>query len=416
MDLSNKTALFIDHGLFTFIAEKLAPDFGRMLYYSDWKNAFPKWSQASPGDGIPGVERVNELWPAIEKADIIIFPDIYDGEFQLKLRKMGKRVWGGGTTDVLEHDREKFRDLQVELGMAVPETVIIHGMEALRDHLIQCEDKHVKIITFRGDMESFNHISYDITECFLDDLESRLGAQKESVKFIVEDPIGEVEIGFDGWCIDGKFPEICGYGYEVKDSGYVGRIVPYGELPVALSKVNRSLGPELGSRGMRGFFSTEVRLGSDRVPYLLDPCMRAGSPPSEVMVESYSNLAEIIWEGAAGNLVVPQPTGKYTAIAMLESKWADTHWMSLLIPDDVAPYVKLKCKAVKDGRTYFVPQFGELYTIGGVVAVADTIKEAIRLVTERAESIQAHELKIRTDSFVEAEEVIEEGKKYGITF
>jgi len=415
-DLSNKTALFVDHGLFTFIAEKLAPSFGKMYYYSEWKNAFPKFSMASPGDGVPGLIRVHDIWPLANKVDIVIFPDIYNGELQLQLRSMGKVVWGGGTTDVLEHNRELFRNLQVELGMAVPETAIIVGMTALRDYLIENAPKHVKICTYRGDMESFKHDSYDVTECYLDDLEARLGAQKESVTFIAEDPVGEIEIGFDGWCIDGKFPEICGYGYEVKDCGYVGKIVPYSTLPVALSKVNGSLGPELGRRGMRGFFSTEVRVGADRVPYLLDPCMRAGSPPSEVMIESYDNLAEIIWEGAHGNLVTPRPTGKYTAIAMMESKWADTHWMSLMIPEEVAPWVKLKCKAVKDGRTYFVPQYGELWTIGGVVAVADTMNAAISLVKDRAEQIKAYDLRIRTDNFSQAEEEVKEGRKYGVNF
>ena len=157
-------------------------------------------------------------------------------------------------------------------------------------------------------------------------------------------------------------------------------------------------------------------MGKSKVPYLIDPCMRAGSPPSEVMIESYKNLGEIIWEGADGKLVEPVPAGKFTAIAMMHSKWADTHFMTIEIEPEAQRWVKLKCKTVMDGRTYFVPQFGELYTVGAVVAVADTFKDAIEQVKERSEMVKAYESLIRVDCFDDAEEVIEEGKKFGVEF
>ena len=252
-DLLKKTAMVIDHGLFTFIAERLAEDFGRVLYFNPWATAFPKSGPHMVGEGIDGVERIDEIWSNLDRADIIIFPDIYDGELQNHLRKLGHRVWGGGTTDHFEYDRWEFRNLQADIKMATPRCERLRGLTALRDLLIENEDLYVKVNKYRGDMESFHHTSYNLTEPYLDDLESRLGAKKEVIEFVVEWPVEGVEVGFDGWSIDGKFPEIAGYGYEIKDNGYVGRIVKYADLPDSLKRVNDKLAPELLKNGMRGF-------------------------------------------------------------------------------------------------------------------------------------------------------------------
>src|SRR5208337_4770776 len=123
----------------------------------------------------------------------------------------------------------------------------------------------------------------------LDDLASRLGPRQSSTIFIVEDPIEGVEIGYDGACIDGGFPALARFGYEAKDAGYVGKVVDYEDLPAALREVNDKLGPAMAVLGCRSFFSTEVRVGADRKPYLMDPAMRASSPPSEAYIELFRN-------------------------------------------------------------------------------------------------------------------------------
>lgn len=419
MDLSSKYALFYDHGLFTYAAERLAREdgFGKVGYFTPWKVAFPKSNNALFGQGLTGVTRVDNFFDEVKKADIVIFPDIYDGDLQEFLRdEMGKVVWGGGRTDELEYDRWEFRKLQQKLGMATPYAKLVIGIDALREELKGKTDLYVKVNKYRGDVESFHHENENLSDDFLDVLSGRLGAKKNEIKFIVEKPIGKVEVGYDGWCIDGQFPEIAAYGYEIKDQAYIGKIGPYKDFPAVLTKTNGQLASTFKERKMRGWYSSEVRVDEKKVGYMIDPCMRMGAPPGEAMVEAYSNIAEIVWEGAQGNLVAPKPVGKYCAIALGYSSYADKNWMTLEVDKKEQQWLKIRCETRIKGKSYYVPQASEAYTVAAAVAIGNTVKEVIETVKKRAEMIKALELTMKDDALDDAEEVIAEGKKVGIEF
>jgi hypothetical protein len=72
--------------------------------------------------------------------------------------------------------------------------------------------------------------------------------------------------------------------------------------------------------------------------------------------------------------------------------------------------------SVIDGILYHVPVGGEMPEIGAVVAYADSIDEAKRLVRERAEIIKGYQLVIHTDALDSAEEEIEQAASFGIEF
>lgn len=419
-DLKQKTVLVFDYGLFHCVAERLARDFGRVLYYVPWKGAFPKSSTILIGKGFDNVERIpdsdrkKDFWDYIDEVDLFVFPDLLDSDLQEHLRDMGKRVWGSGRADRLETDRLMFRKLQEKLKMPTPKYEVIKGMQALKEFLMDTEDVYVKVSVWRGDIETFHHDNYVISAPYLEDLEYHLGPKKETMEFIVEYPVKGVEIGYDGISIDGKFPEITAYGYEEKGRAYIGKIAKYEDLPEALKTTNEKLSSTFKEMGLRGFYSNEIRIGKDKIPYLVDPCVRCASPPTEVMVEAYSNFSEILWHGAGGQLVVPKPTGKYLALARICSPYAEKDYTTIEYPDSMAKQVKLRNATVCDDGIYIIPYGAD--TIGSLVGIGQTIDEAIEKVKKNSDKVKAIRVEIYSDAFDKIKETISEGKKYGINF
>lgn len=416
MNLSDKTCLVFDHGLFTYVAERLGRDFGTVLYYSPYRADMPRSNRAIIGNGLDNVTRVESWIDNIDDVDLWVFPDIYEGDIQDYLRGLKKRVWGGGRSDALEYNRWDFRRLQHKSGMAIPEVHHAVGITELRKHLKDVEDRFVKVDKWRGDVESFHHHSYSTSESYINDLEYRLGPKKENIGFVIETPDGECEVGYDGWCIDGKFPPVAGYGYEVKDNAYIGRIVPYEQMPHVLTDVNEQMAPILKRHGMRGFYSTEVRIRKDKTGFLLDPCLRCGSPPGEVMVEAYSNFSEVLWEGAEGNIISPKPLGSYTAMAIVYSNYGDSNWMEIEIDDEALPWIKVIKETRIGGRRYFVPEAKGILTVAAVCACEKTLKDAIDKVKERSEMIRGHDISVEVSSLDKAQDYIQEGKQLGVNF
>ncbi len=416
-EISSSTICILDNGLFVSWAEKLAQSFGRTLYYSPWKSAFPRFNQAVVGQNLTGVERVYDFWDAFPDVDIFCFPDIYDGDLQQYLRSLGKPVWGGGKSEDLEIFRWQTKQTLKKLGLPVQPVAQFTGLKALRKHLKGVSNKYVKIDRMRGSMETFHHEDYQLSEPRLNELEHSMGAAAEEGNFIVEDAIDNaVEAGYDGYCIDGKFADIAMQGYEIKDAGLIGAIKAYDELPEPVRIVNESIAPTLLSLGCRGFFSTEVRVQKDGEPFLTDPCCRAGSPPNELYQEVYSNWPEIIWGGAHGELIEPKPVCKFGVEVMIHSTWADKNWEAVYYPEKVAQWVKLRNMTRIGDVNYVAPQDVGLPEIGAVIGIGDTLLEAIKHVKENASEVEGYQIEIRMDSIVTALDTIREGDKLGMTF
>lgn len=416
MNLKEKTVLIKDNGLFIELALRLAKDFGRVQYYCEWKNAFPRSTMAIIGSGLPGVERVQNFWDNVSGADLIVFPDVYDADIQAELIRQGKTVWGCGGAEWLELDRWRTREWQKEERMPIPETERIVGIDKLREYLKTHENKWVKISTYRGDFETYHHLKYNTTMMWLDEKEHSLGARKLVTEFIVEENLDGIEIGYDGWTVDGDFPELGAYGFEIKDLGYAGRVVHNSTLPQPLKYINEKLSPVFKEARCRGFFSTEVRIGENRKPYLTDPCMRMGSPPSEGYMDLWSNLSDIIYQGAQGKLVRPQAIAKYFVIAMLHSRFADKNWMPVDFPTRYRDNIKLRNLTVLKNTYYAVPQAVGLPEIGAITGFGGTLEEAMKAVEKISKTVTGYDLEIHLESFQQAEDTIEEARKLGVPF
>jgi hypothetical protein len=412
-DFSRATALVIDQGLYVHIAEKLAESFGRVLYYCNgWRSAFPVSERYNIGAGLDGVERIANPWEHIDAADLIVFPDNHFGGEQEYLRRQGKRVWGSGHAELLELFRDELKTVLKSAGLPVGPYQIITGIEDLRAYLKDNPGVYVKGNVFRGDVETFRNKNWVVTQPLLDDLASRLGPRQSSTVFVVEDPIEGVEMGYDGACIDGRFSGVACFGYESKDAGYVGKVVDYGDLPVALREVNQRLAPAMAALGCRSFFSTEVRVGADRKPYLMDPAIRAGSPPSEAYVELFSNWDEAIWAGAEGEVTDLRPAANYAAEIILRSEWAREHFLALDFPETMRPFIKIHGHCRIDGRDYAAPL--GIREFGAAIGLGNSLEEAVEAAIEHAEAVAGLELEFDRDALNAAMEAVEQGREFGI--
>lgn len=423
-DLSSKTVCFVDTGLFTELAVRLAPSFGRVLYWSQWEDEFPTVNNRVLGDGIHGITRISDPFDHVDETDLFVFPDIFRSGWQTHLESIGKRVWGGRKGERLELDRVWFRKFQKELGMNVPRHEVVQGISDLRTRLEDSGECYVKCSSrIRGSWETYHHYDFEQSEYFLDKKTVDLGGSKEQVKFLIEWPLDStIETGGDTYCIDGEFPDTQLQGYEIKSKLILCSVNPRSELPEEVRECMEPLRGFLKEQRYRNFMSAEVKVETDgeiNKAYALDPCCRCPNPGIGVEMEMIANLPEIIWHGAAGEMVQPVMEYQFGIQAGLFHEHDKELWKQFRIPHEIKRWVKLMefCKKDEEDDLWQIvprPPHGE--KIGWIIGVGNTIKEAARHVHGIAEAFKGTHVEARLESLKEAIEEIHEAESEGIEF
>jgi hypothetical protein len=387
----DRVCLVYDHGLFVELAVTLSRDFGRVLYYSPWETCAPKSNARCIGEGVEGIERVASIWPHIDAIDLFVFPDVYEGALQEYLANQGKRVWGCRMGEELELDRVAAKEHCRDLGIDIGKYAVHHGIDALRAHLKTHKNQFVKIPSLRGDMETFKADSYELIEPRLNELAGNVASK--TWEFITEDEIPDaIEVGYDGYTIDGRFPKEGIVGVEVKDEAYACTTMSYRDLPQSVRGVNQCLSGTLQDYRYRGFISTEIRATDDGKAYLIDPCCRCGSPPSELYQMMIGNIADVMWHGAEGVVIEPEFIKPFGAQLLLISDWADKNWQQVEFPKSIRDHVKLHNLTVIDGEYYVAPQWTGNPAVGAVVAMGDTLEEAIDECKRLSEMVEGYSI------------------------
>lgn len=416
---NDKRVIVIDRGgMFCSWAHRLAREFGEVYYHNPaWKSLSPRSNELLIGHGYDDITMVKDMWKVVHQMDLIVVPFIFDGDLQEELQRQGKRVWGARRGDEFEIYRPEAKDEMAKLGMPVGPYTVVRGITNLRKYLQKNPNVHVKISVTRGDGETFHSPSYDEVLPRLREMEHELDEASESMQFVVEKAIDPaLEVGYDGWFCDG-FPPFAINGVECKDESYLGAFLEYDELDEHVRDVNRMLEPMLRSYGYRGFMSTEIRVGEDEQPYLIDFTARSASPAGEAMQEMIVNWAPIMWHGAEGKIVRPEAEKKYSAQAVIHSEHADEGWQAVKINDDAARrWIKLFFACHKNGMDYVMPQHAKFNEIGWVVGLGDTVKEAIKNCEDHAAEISGYKLEVRTKALQDAVEEIEKGEALGVRF
>lgn len=353
----------------------------QVYYVGQPDGVLPHLADGIVGDGFENVIRATDLWSVKDECDLFCFPDIgFTGE-QAELVRQGKPVWGHHGADELEWNKAKFLRTLGELGMELPPHRVARGMAALRELLFDSENVYVKISRWRGDWETFHWRNRVLDEANLDAAAYRLGSAKEMITFYVFDAIeAEVEDGIDTWCINGQWPKRMLHGMERKDRAFLGAIQGFDAIAEEVRGVNEKFGTVLGSYGYKGAFSTEVRL-NDKA-YFIDPTCRFGSPPSQLQTALITNLPEVIWRGANGELVEPESDDIIGAQVLITSDREKCEWLPFEMPEELRPWVKSSFACEIRGTLTIAPNPLENWA-GWLVATGGTIKEVVETLKER---------------------------------
>lgn len=381
-DISQVTCCVVDHGLFPHIAQCMAEQCNHVYYAGPPEEVMEKIKDGCICDGFENVTRVKSLWEVKNQCDLFVFTDIGFAAEQKELVSQGFPVWGHHGADELECRKGLFLDTLKELGMAVPPHRRIKGMDALREYLLDEEDKYIKISRWRGDWETMHWRNWTLDACALDCAAYRLGPVKNHLMFYVFDKIDTIiEDGIDTWCIDGKWPTKVLHGMERKDKSFIGAIQKMSDIQEDVRGVNEKFGPVLGKYGYRGPFSTEVRLADES--YFIDPTCRFGSPPSQLQTALIKNLPQVIWAGANGEIEEPdcgdEPVG---AQALITSDRDKDEWLTFTMDKEFRPYVKSAFSCEIDDEVQILPNPLENWA-GWLVATGKTIGQVIETLKER---------------------------------
>lgn len=419
-DLSSRSVLVFDHGLFLETAIRLSREFGKVYYCTPWHSGFPRLKDAVVGDGFDEIEWLDDIFDV--RPDLYVFPDVYHSALQLSLEENGRRVWGSRAADAIELKRGLFLRILAEVGLEVPKYETIVGLSELRDYLAHNPDCYVKISKFRGSMETFHHVNMALSGPILDGMAQEFGPWQEDVIFTIVQPIeSSSEIGYDGYCVGGEFPSVSLYGLEVKDKAYIGSVKKYSELPEAAQAVNSAMAQILKDYRYANWWSTEIRVTDDGKAFFIDPTCRQPCPPGESELELYENLGEIMWEGGSGNLVDPEITNQFSVQVLIKHTREEYHtkeesqWRTLQIPESVRQWVKIRY-ASKNDDTYSICPVAKGSSIGWVVGVGDTIENAIEHAMDTCSELEGQQLQLHTEALADALKAVKESEESGIEF
>lgn len=414
-DAKDVICCVVDYGTFLCLAEKMSETFNKVYYYTPTSQEFYSISDLVKGGGLDSIERVNDIFDPdfIDEVDLFIFPDIGYGGLQKYFRSIGKAVWGSMGADALENIRTEFMKTLEKLKLPTIHTEVVHGLSNLREHLKGVENKWIKVDKYRGNMETWHHIDEDHSSQELDRLANEFGGLQDTITFLVQDFIKtDVEIGYDGWCIDGKFPSSAFQGYEKKDQLYVGGLVSYDKLPEQVRIINEALAPLLEEYGYRNFFATEIRV-KDGVPYFIDPTLRMPGVTGEQLTETCANLAEVIWQGANGVMVEPDFKYKYATAAIMHAKGESEGWKILKVSDDVRRWVKMLHFCKLGDLYHFPPRFND--ELGTLIGAGNTISKAVEALKEHYDYLHEEPVCCEMETMCKFIEEIGESE-YGLPF
>lgn len=404
-DISKKIILCFDNGSFFEICLKLADCYKQVLYYNPWDfSGFPKpdkarigteWKDGRMLDTFDGknFKKVEGFFDSLQLADIVFFTDCYNGDLMEHLREMGYIVCGSGKGQIIELDRFLAMKEFKEQGMDVPKSTRVVGLTNLKKYLATVTDKWIKISKYRKLVETFHHETLELTNPVLEKMEWELGSMKETIEFIICDPINAiVEEGIDIYTVDGKYPSITLCGTEVKDKAYYGEIIPYNKLSKGIQKTTDEIVPILKKYEYKGFFSTEVRTTKDK-NFLTDFTARLPLPPSPLYTLMFDNLGEIIWEIASGNIIDIKTKNKCGLFLTILSEHYDEGSQTIYFPQEYRDNIKLAYPLKVDGK-YSCLNINNFPECGSVCTVGNSYEECYKKMEKIVPTIKGYGIKI----------------------
>jgi predicted RNase H-like HicB family nuclease len=404
-----RTILCVDNGQFLEFCLKLTESYSAVYYcVPSWKNGFPRlvearigteWKNGKMLDTFEGKNffHVEDLFDYIDRVDVIFFADSYHADLQVFLSDRGYKVFGNKKAEELEMERWDTQEYFKSIGMDVGKHERVVGVDALKKNLKASDgkDRWVKVSKYRRIGETFNGGNYEDAEQHqIAKMIWEEGPLAKTIEFIIEENIDcIVEEGVDMFSIDGKYPSHLVQGVEKKSECYVGKFTAFEDLSKGNRRVLQQIAPLLKNYKARGFFSTEVRTTKDGKNYFIDPCMRLPNPPNCLYQEMYTNLGDIIFEGASGTLVEPKADKKCGIELVISSEWFDGKSQSIKFPKEFRNNIKLENLVIVDGNYYCMNLYG-FPEVGSIVATGNTFDECKKQIEEICKEVKGTGLEV----------------------
>lgn len=405
----------VDTGLFFNFARTMAAKCDTVIYWNPDQRAWPSMAQGSIGDGFPNIQVVRDIWSYVRDIDLFCYPDVGRGAEQHYLRSLGKPVWGSGRGEMLELKREKFLEILGGLGLDVPDYHVCYGLSELRKFLADKEDFYVKISRYRGDMETHHWRDLVTDQGWLDGLAVRFGPLREHVRFLAFAAIdADIEVGGDTYNIVGQWPSLMLNGVEGKDKSYIAAVTKFDQMPDQVRTVMEAFSPVLSQLGYRGQWSSEIRVAGDKF-YFIDPTCRGGMPSSGSQQSLWKNFAEIVWAGANGEMLEPEPAGKFAIETMITSKEEDCEWTVLELPDELEGVAQMNTCCFIDGAYAFPKREYGGHDLGWLVSIGDTPSEVLQKQKDAADMLPDG-FNADVESLASVLQDIDKGTDHGVSF
>lgn len=387
----------------------------RVIYWNPDSRPYASIKQGCIGDGFEGIDVVRKIKPILKEVDLVCFPDSRLSDFQFIFESMGIKVWGSREGEDLEQAREFFLKTLGKLGLDVPPHTVVVGLDALKEHLWDKEDQYVKISHWRGDMETTHWRNRKMDEGWMDWLAVNLGPLKREMRFLVFPKIEtDLEFGGDTYCVDGKFPSLMLNGIEGKDKSYMSAVTERGDMPEQILEVFEAFSPMLRDYGYRNQITNEVRIKGDK-SYFIDATQRGGMPSTASQHLLWRNFPEIVWAGANGELIDPEPDGQFSIETMITSSCGHDTWDTVEIPKELEPWCRFSNCLYYDGAYVFPPDEMRSKDLGWLCAIGDTPKETLQTIKGLADMLPDG-LNADVESLASIIEEVDTAKEEGVPF
>lgn len=409
-----------DRGSYLFAAQVLGEKAKKVYYCMPDTRPYPDTRLAQIGCDLPEVERISsdprskKFWNILDKCDWVAFFDCYDSDFQEHLLKSGMPVFGCLGSSKMELERDYFLELIKSLNLPVAKTHRVHGVSEMMEYLKDVKDVRYIKGSMRGDFETKKFKSLLQIKPWVNELKSHLGEMAEEIDILIQNHIeAACEVGSDSFNVNGIFTGNPLIGYEIKDKGYVGKVMD--DYPEVIDKVLEKISPTFKKLGCQGNFSDELRIMDNGKTFFTDSTNRVPKPPGHSLCRVYKEWAENVRSIAHGEMPKLKPASKYVAEYILHSEDNIKNDLYVTFPKDNKDYVMLSNHTKEGDGYYCIPNDNGGY-FGGVIGLGDTLDEAIENCKDVMSEIEADGLDYEPSIFDQAQEQIEKGEKYGIRF
>lgn len=415
-EISDVTCCVVDSGLFMNMADIMGRDCKKVYLWSPDCRAFPSVNQACIGEGFYTFERIRDFWPLIDEIDLFCFPDIGQAELQYVLANdFRKAVWGSRIGDDLELKREFFLEKLGEWGLEVPEHTVVEGLDELESFLGNKEDYYVKVSRFRGDFETHHWRDYEMDIDWIHQLRVSLGPIGDHIRFLCFPAIEtDIEIGADAIYILGRWPKLMLNGFEGKDKTYFSKVTPKDEMPSQVQEVMLACEDWLEVAGYRNQISFEIRVQGDKF-YWIDATQRGGLPSTGTQHLIWKNFPEVVWHGANGELLEPEPAATYSIETKITTEREPGTWERVILPEELEGLARFNGCCKVDGVYCFPPSEFASNELGWLVAIGDTPSEVVERQKALADLLPDG-LNADIESLASVIKEIDTAKKEGVPF